>query len=75
MERLQRGLRQQLGIEGRLLSKRDEPAVWMEIYDRVGDGAAFEGLLAILVDEAGFANVLAAGSERRVECFEDEPCA
>ncbi len=72
---LQRELRERLGIRGRVASKRGEPALWMEIYEDVDDAAAFEALLAELVDRTGFERVLAGGSARRVECFEALSCA
>ncbi|HWA11920.1 MAG TPA: DUF4936 family protein [Burkholderiales bacterium] len=68
--RLQRTLRDQAGVAGRLLKKRGEPALWMEIYDDVPDAAAFERLLARTVDDLRFARVLADGGGRRIECFE-----
>ena len=73
--RLQLELNDRLGIEGRLLSKRGEPALWMEVYEGIGDVPAFEHLLLALVKEIGLDRVLAAGSERKGECFEDSPCA
>lgn len=59
------------GVRGRLLRKRGEPAVWMEIYEGVGEGDAFERALAQLVSEAELEIWLPAGERRHLECFED----
>jgi hypothetical protein len=68
--RLQQTLRDEGGVAGRLLKKRGEPALWMEIYDDVRDAAAFERLLARTVDDLHFSLVLTGGGERKLECFE-----
>jgi len=73
--RMQRSLRERLAISGRVLAKRDEPLLWMEVYEGVVDAEAFESLLATLVNEVELSGVLARGSARKVECFEDAPCA
>jgi hypothetical protein len=73
--RLQRALQERLGIHGRLLAKRGEPSLWMEVYEGIADVAAFERLLVALVEETGLDRALEAGSERKSECFEDRPCA
>ena len=71
---IQAALKSQTGIDGRLLEKRDDPATWMEIYEGVSDADAFEQCLAAAVLESGFTAVLATGSARHLECFEDS-CA
>lgn len=71
VHRLQAAIRERYGIEGRLLKQRGEPSLWMEIYEGVDDGAAFETGLADLVDGLDFSLMLAAGSARKTECFEE----
>lgn len=71
VRRLQSAIRERLGIDGRLLRKRDEPSMWMEVYEDVGDAAGFESILAALVKDMDLSSILAAGSVRRAECFED----
>ena len=71
VRRLQAAIHKRYGIDGRLLKKRDEPALWMEIYEGVDDGAAFEAALADLLEGLDFSRMLAAGSARKTECFEE----
>nr|WP_281069974.1 DUF4936 family protein [Pelomicrobium methylotrophicum] len=66
---LQTALDCRTGVAGRLLKKRDEPDLWMEIYEEVQDPARFEQALAELVEEKGINALLAPGSCRRAECF------
>ena len=71
---IQASVVEQSGIAGRFLTKRDDPATWMEIYEGVTDTAALEACLAGCVKAANFASVVADGGTRHIECFE-EPCA
>jgi len=68
---IQAALKSRMGIVGRLLRKRDDPAAWMEIYEGVGEAGDFEQCLAAAVHEANFAAVLETGGMRHMECFED----
>jgi hypothetical protein len=63
------------GVRGRVLRKRGEPLLWMEIYENVGDDAAFERALSEAAAATAFQDVLLAGSRRHVECFGAGPCA
>ena len=71
---IQSALKIETGIEGRLLKKRDDPSMWIEIYEEVGDGGKFEQALGVILQAADFSSALAAGSVRHMECFEDS-CA
>ncbi len=62
------------GVRGRLLSKRDEPGLWMEVYEGVNDAPAFEAQLGSLTAETKLEDYLEPGSRRHTECFE-ELCA
>lgn len=57
------------GIRGRMLKKRNEPLLWMEIYEPVDDEAKFEWELAEAVAASGVTALLQAGSTRHIECF------
>ena len=73
-----RGMQSELlvrsGVRGRLLTKRDEPGLWMEVYEGVNDAPAFEAELDSLIAAMKLEGFLAPGSRRQTECFE-EPCA
>jgi len=58
------------GIAGKLLRKRDEPLLWMEIYENVADDAKFEWELADIADRLNVKQCLVADTTRHVECFE-----
>jgi len=57
------------GVQGRVLKKRNEPLLWMEIYEHVTDEAGFEWELAEAVAGSGIAGMLQPGSGRHIECF------
>jgi hypothetical protein len=73
-----RGMQSELlvrsGVRGRLLTKRDEPGLWMEVYEGVDDAPAFEAELDSLIAAMNLEGFVAPGSRRHTECFE-EPCA
>ena len=54
-------IREQCGVQGRWMHRRDDPATYMEVYEDVRDPARFEALLA--------REGAALGLERHVERF------
>lgn len=58
------------GVAGTLLRRRDDPSTWMEVYQGISDGLAFESVLKRLAEAAGFQKVLKDGSTRRLEIFQ-----
>lgn len=68
-EKLLAAVRSATGIQGRVLKKRKEPQLWMEIYEQVTDEAQFEWALAEAVAASGIATALQPGSARHTECF------
>ncbi len=58
------------GVAGRLLRKRAEPLLWMEVYENVLDDTAFESHLAAAAAQVRPETFLQAGATRRIECFE-----
>jgi hypothetical protein len=55
------------GVAGKLLKKRDEPGLWMEVYENVAEPERFERLLEQAVDEFDLA--LFVEDRRHLECF------
>jgi Domain of unknown function (DUF4936) len=70
VRRLQATLAAATGVRCRLMTKRGEPNLWMEVYEAVSDSAAFEQALDNAVQELQLVQLLAPGSLRHVECFE-----
>ena len=63
-------LKETTTIAGRLLKKRSEPLLWMEVYENVRDDAKFELELERAAVQLQIAECLQEGSARRLECFE-----
>jgi hypothetical protein len=63
-------VKQSTGVAGRLLKKRSEPLLWMEVYDNVRDDAKFELELEQTASQLKIVDCLQEGSTRRAECFE-----
>jgi hypothetical protein len=63
-------VKQSTTIAGRLLKKRSEPLLWMEVYDNVRDDAKFELALEQAVQQLKLQECLQEGTTRRLECFE-----
>jgi hypothetical protein len=59
----------QTGVRGRLLIKREEPGLWMEVYEAVPEAQGFEGALAEAARSFRLDDVLLPGTTRRMECF------
>ncbi len=57
------------GVHGRILKKRNEPLLWMEIYEPVTDDAKFEWELAEAVAALKISALLQNGGARHTECF------
>jgi hypothetical protein len=63
-------VKQTTQVAGRLLKKRSEPLLWMEVYENVRDDARFELEVEQAAGQLQLAGCLQEGSTRRVECFE-----
>jgi hypothetical protein len=57
-------------ISGRLLRKRSDPLLWMEVYENVRDDAKFELELEHAAGQLKLSECLPEGVSRRSECFE-----
>ena len=65
-----------LEVSVRLLVKRGEPELWMEVYEDVADSGDFEQALAAAVERHQLREVLRPDNVRHVECFTVPPeCA
>ncbi len=65
-----------MAVPPRLLVKREEPELWMEVYEGITDSVGFERALAAAVERHRLLDVLQPGSARHVECFTVPPeCA
>ena len=64
-------VRKATGIAGRLMKKRSEPNLWMEVYENVADEAKFEWELAEAVDHLKIQELLQPGTPRHLECFQE----
>ena len=40
-------IKQQFDVQGRWMRRRDDPSTYMEVYEGVRDGAAFEALMRL----------------------------
>ena len=63
-------LKQSTNVSGRLLRKRQEPLLWMEVYENVRDDAKFELELEQATVRLTLNECLQEGQTRRSECFE-----
>lgn len=69
VDAVQSALRQDTGIQGRLLRRDDDPTTWMEIYEAVADRPRFEAALDRLLAQHGFDGCTATDSRRHTERF------
>jgi quinol monooxygenase YgiN len=61
-------VKQQTGISGALLRRREQPGTWMEVYEGIGDLAGFEAALNEALTATDFMARLANG-QRHTERF------
>lgn len=71
LEAMHDELAEACSVRGRYLKKRDEPLLWMEIYEHVAEPEAFESTLQSLLHKYAFNDVLQSGTSRHIECFVD----
>ena len=64
-------MRKVTGVQGRLMVKRDEANLWMEVYENVADDSKFEWELADAAGKLKLQSFLQPGTARHIECFRD----
>jgi len=69
IDAVQLALRQETGIQGRLLRRDDDASTWMEIYEGVADALRFDSALERLLAQHGFDGCLASDARRHTERF------
>jgi hypothetical protein len=69
LEGVLEALQKRFAVRGRLLCAQNDAALWMEVYENVGDPVPFEAALNDLLEETRFAACVAPGSARRTERF------
>ena len=69
LEGVMDALQKRFAVRGRLLCAQNDAALWMEVYENVGDPVRFEATLNSLLGETPFATWMAPGSARRTERF------
>jgi hypothetical protein len=62
-------LEKDFAVNGRLLCAQNDAALWMEVYENIGDPVRFEAALNNKLGETRFATWVAPGSARRTERF------
>lgn len=69
VKQIQYEIEAHFSIAGRLLKKREEPLLWMEIYENVPSSEAFEAALKSAESKAEIMRFVAGDGLRHVECF------
>jgi hypothetical protein len=54
-----------------MLTRCEEPELWMEVYENVRDRTGFEATMSAAAVGSDLARHLESGSARKVECFRD----
>lgn len=57
------------GVAGQLMTKVNEPLLWMEVYEDIGDEAIFLSTMREYVAQINFAQWLQGERERHTEIF------
>lgn len=71
VDKLFERLQERCSVRGRLLTKCDEPNLWMEAYEGVDDGALFESALRAEAASLELEAVLLPGNHRNLESFRE----
>ncbi|ENO80431.1 hypothetical protein C664_01775 [Thauera sp. 63] len=66
---MQAAVARRTGVQGRLMQRADDATTWMEVYEDVGDRAAFMVVLEAEAVAHRLADLVAEGAARHVEHF------
>jgi len=69
VKQIQYEIEAHFSVAGRLLKKRNEPLLWMEIYENVPSSEAFEAVLKTAEVKADIMRFVQGDGQRHVECF------
>ena len=62
-------MRSLTGVDGQLMTKVNEPLLWMEVYEDIGDEAAFLSTMCKCVEQTNLARWLQGERQRHTEIF------
>lgn len=63
-------IRLRTGIDGQLMTKVNEPLLWMEVYEDIGDEAAFLSTMRECVAQSNLCAWLQGERQRQTEIFQ-----
>lgn len=62
-------MRSLTGVDGQLMTKVNEPLLWMEVYEDIGDEAAFLSAMRECIAQTNIARWLQGEGQRHTEMF------
>lgn len=66
-------IRLRTGISGRLMTKVDEPLLWMEVYEDIADETAFLDAMHHSAEHHAISRFLGGNHRRHIEIFQTAP--
>ena len=63
-------IRARTGVDGQLMTKVNEPLLWMEVYENIGDEAAFLSAMRECVAQSDLCRWLQGEQQRQTEIFQ-----
>ncbi len=58
------------GVTGQLMTKVNEPLLWMEVYENIGDPTAFLSAMQQCFEQSGLVRWLEGDRQRHTEMFQ-----
>lgn len=69
VKQIQYEIEAHFSVAGRLLKKRNEPLLWMEIYENVASSEEFETVLNTAEIKSEIKRFMQENEQRKIECF------